>query len=512
MPDNEKTEPIAKGAYRLFLSNITATIILAVSSIVIGRLLGPNNFGLYTLALVIPGYAYTIMQLGIPTAATRFSAMYSSSGDKERSASFAYNMLLFEFIVSLLLIAALIPFSGIFARYVFHRPILQSAIAIALLALFGQSGFYTGLSALQGVGRMDRFALLQILQAMARLFMQVLLLLLGFGVLGAISGHVVGFFISGMIGLMFIKSIYGRVRPRNFISDVNTALRYAMPLYLASLVSGIVPPLQNTLLASFVSNSEIGGFGAASNISVIISLFVFPIQTVLFPAFSAYKDKAKLLDFYRLTAKYTAVFIVPVASITVIALSSPITAAVYGRVYQFAGPYLALLVLPSLLAGFGSLSQTNLLNGIGETRKSSIAGISGAIVTLASLPILIYLYGVYGAIIGSIAGQLVSFAIAWRMISNTLSGNIRVSDAYRIYIASFLSAALVYPVTFVHTYPVITVLAVGLLFLAILIPFLALTKALTRDDVAFLDSQFSRLGFIHTLLKILIRYYNIFAR
>jgi hypothetical protein len=50
----EIAEDSARGGFFLFTGNALSYAILAIGSIIIGRLLGPENFGLYSLSLVVP--------------------------------------------------------------------------------------------------------------------------------------------------------------------------------------------------------------------------------------------------------------------------------------------------------------------------------------------------------------------------------------------------------------------------------------------------------------------------
>ncbi|MDG6928500.1 MAG: oligosaccharide flippase family protein [Nitrososphaerota archaeon] len=507
----DTARPMARGAYQVFVSNVAATFILAVSTIVLGRLLGPSGLGLYSLALVIPAYAYVGMQLGIPTAATRFAARYAAAGDRERAASFVYGMLVFQLVVSVAFVLVLVPLSPVIASDVFHRPELGAAITLALIALVGQSAFYSAVSGLQGLGAMGRFAKLQVLQAGSRLVFQVGFLLAGLSVLGAVAGHTVGFVLSGGASFALVAVMCRRIVPKDMLPNVKTALRYGMPIYLSSMVGGLIVPFQNTLLANYASNAEIGGLSAAANITVIISLLVFPIQTVLFPAFSSFDDRRKLLDFYRLTVKYAGLFVVPAVCL-VIALASPIAAAVYGRAYAFTGVFLVILAVPSILVGIGSLSMGNLLNGVGETKKTSVAGVIGSAGSLVTLPALVAYFGVYGAAVGVAMGGLLSFAVAWRMVSSVLGGNVKLSDSWKVYLCSIVSAAAVYPLSFLRLHPLVITLLGGFAFLGILVPILALTGAVTRKDAEFLESRLNGLGLVHSLLGLLLRYFYLFCR
>ena len=70
--------------YHLFLGNTTFTLLLAATSIVVGRQLGPSGLGLYAIALIVPPFLFTSIRLGLDSAATRFAARLTSEGRRRK--------------------------------------------------------------------------------------------------------------------------------------------------------------------------------------------------------------------------------------------------------------------------------------------------------------------------------------------------------------------------------------------------------------------------------------------
>lgn len=69
----EIAEDSARGGFFLFTGNALSLIILAVGSIIIARLLGPENYGVYSLSLVVPSILAGLIDFGISSALIRFS-------------------------------------------------------------------------------------------------------------------------------------------------------------------------------------------------------------------------------------------------------------------------------------------------------------------------------------------------------------------------------------------------------------------------------------------------------
>ena len=54
-----------RGGFYLFLGNFLSTLISAIAIIVIARLLGPSDYGLYNISLIIPSLLVLFTDLGV---------------------------------------------------------------------------------------------------------------------------------------------------------------------------------------------------------------------------------------------------------------------------------------------------------------------------------------------------------------------------------------------------------------------------------------------------------------
>ena len=82
---SEVAKASARGSFFLFLGKTSSTIIMAFASILVARLLGPENYGLYALAMITPSLLIAFSDLGISPALTMFSARFHSERKKIES-------------------------------------------------------------------------------------------------------------------------------------------------------------------------------------------------------------------------------------------------------------------------------------------------------------------------------------------------------------------------------------------------------------------------------------------
>jgi O-antigen/teichoic acid export membrane protein len=502
----------ARGVFSLFVGNFTSTLLLAACAIFVGRYLGASDYGLYSIALILPGYIYLFLQLGIPSAATRFAAKYQSEGDTKKAESLVYSLVVFQSCLALVALAIVLPFDGFIGSSILSRPDVTPLLPIAAISVLGNVLYYTGTGGFQGLGRMERSAQLQVLQAVAKLVASVSLLLFGFGVFGAVAGNMISWILSGLAAVILLVALKERSFPREMWGHIRTALGYSAPLYLATIVSGLLGPYGNTLLAHFVSNQYVGGYGAAISLSALVNLFVYPISTTLFPLFSGLgQDTVRQAEVFQTTAKFSALVVVPVTAV-IMALCTPITGALYGRGYSFAGIFLAGTVAPNLLAGFGTVAQSNFLIGIGRTREFVRAVLVGAAISLVAATVLTPFWGVFGVIAANGLAQLIYFVLYRRVINRAVGRKLPSVFVWKVYPSALGAGLVAFAVSLLPLHPIILTLGGGVAFLLVLVPLLAVTHAMSDQEVASLQTYFSSTKPLGLLLDMLVRYYHIFRK
>ena len=95
MSGHEIAQRSTRGSVVLFAGNFLSTAFLAVSSIIVARLLGPASYGSYTLVLRDTPDSPALRGLGVSSAITRFSAYYIARGGLGVAKRFSINSMVF---------------------------------------------------------------------------------------------------------------------------------------------------------------------------------------------------------------------------------------------------------------------------------------------------------------------------------------------------------------------------------------------------------------------------------
>jgi O-antigen/teichoic acid export membrane protein len=500
----------AAGSFQLFTGTAISTVIMAVGTIILARLLMPDEYGLYSIVL-IPSLTISLFRdWGVDSAMTRYIAHLRAANKDEKIRDIITAGVVFEFTTGLAMSFFSLLLAGFIASTVFRRPESASLISIASMAIFSGSLLRASLSSFIGFERMEFNSFTMICQATVKSVLSPLLVFLGFGVLGAVLGYTFSFLVAGVISLLVLYFLLFRNLKRDshqlrILETLREMLRYGAPLSVSSILEGFFVQFYGFMMAFFSSNILIGNYHAAKNFAVILTFFTFPISTVLFPAFAkldSRKEQELLKTVFASSVKYTALLLVP-ATIAVMVLSKPMINSLFGEQYVYAPLFLTLYVIGNLFAVFGSLSMVSFLRGVGETKmlmKLSILTLScGLPLAFILIPIL----GIVGVILGNLLAGLPSMIWGLHWIWKQYEAKADFKSSARILIASVIAAVTGYlSISLVDVSDWIELTAGGIIFLAIYIIAATIIGAISHKDIDNLKTVSSGLGFISTLMNI----------
>jgi len=191
----------ATGSFQLFIGVATSTIIMAVGTIILARLMLPEEYGLYSIAL-IPSYMIILFRdWGVNSAITKHVAYFRAENKHEDIHDIISAGLIFEITTGIALSLVSLFLASFIATTIFHRAESTSLIAIASITVFSGSLLTAAQSSFIGFERMELNSLTTICQAIVKSAISPLLVFLGFGALGAVLGYTFSFLATGIIGL-----------------------------------------------------------------------------------------------------------------------------------------------------------------------------------------------------------------------------------------------------------------------------------------------------------------------
>jgi len=515
---DEKIEDMVKtttrGSLMILAGQIASTIVLAIGMLFVAKLLGPSNYGSFNKAQSVVQIAFLLMNLGISSAMTKFLAQYRHENKPGTLKVLVETGLILNLIVSILLTAIVYSISGYVANNVFNEPEQQQYIRYLSISIIGQAIMTYSFGVTVGYERMDLRSIQSFAYSVLKSIISPILVFIGYGTLGAIIGHTSPILISGLLGLVFIWSIY-RQQPNvepdiTHVEAARMILSYGFPLYLTVLFSGSLPHLYTALLGMWVSNEYIGNYSVTLNFSVLLSFVTIPIGTAIFPLFSKLEENHDELGFlYRNAVKYSTLFGYPI-SFTIMALADQIIYVLFQDQYIYAAHFLRVYMLTFIFIGFGMVGNSPLLNSQKRTDLTFRATLVRFVIAIPTSLVLIPRMGVIGLLITLIIGGGVNTMFNLFSVRRTFGFGIDTKFLAKNLIISVSSFGVVYYTfkTIILNPWVELILGGTLSVLIYLVGFVAL-KAFSKQDYKNLTRLSSSFGPLKPLVR---RMVDILAR
>ena len=158
----------AKGGFSLFLGVTLSTIISAVGTILVVRLLPPTEYALVAIA-IMPSTLITLFRdWGVNSAIVKYIAQYRSENRNKEIKELLASALLFKLALGILLSIVSFTLAGFLATNVFHLPETKNLIEIASLTILAGSFLTAAQSVFTGYERMELRSLTMICQSILK--------------------------------------------------------------------------------------------------------------------------------------------------------------------------------------------------------------------------------------------------------------------------------------------------------------------------------------------------------
>lgn len=514
----------AKSSFHVLWGLVISTIINAVGTIFIARLLGSDLYGLYTVVLAVPAIIQVFRDWGINFAMVRFTAHYRAEGRIDEIRSVFLTGIIFEVAIGLVLSVFSFFFADFLATVIFNRPVIVPLIQIISFSILASGLVAAATAAFTGYERLEFNSVMLVFQSVFKTALIIALVILGLGTAGATIGFTVGTFIAGVIGAILLGVIY-RQLPKQQLHKLElkayftTMLTYCLPLSLATIITALLPQFYAFLLPIHYStdNVPIGNYGVAMNFVVLITFVIMPITTTMFPAFSKLdpeKDHVSLSNAFRFSIKYGSLLLLPVIAL-VMSLSQPAVATLFGNTYETAGVFLALLALQYVFMAFGNLSFASFLNGQGQTSFVLRIALVTGLICFPLGYVSIMALGVFGLILTAIVAQVPTMVMGLIFVKRKYDFTVDFVSSARILFSSAIAGAVTYLLVSELVFAAWIQLLLGIIvFMAVLVPLLILSRSITRADLVNFKLMMGGLGklgdLINKLLTILEKAMNIF--
>lgn len=358
---NLKNNPLFFGSAIMILGSNSANAINYLYHLIIGRLLGPAEYGVLASLISISGI------LGIiPSVLSLVSIKYISSSRTTQEQSILINWLKdIVFKLSIICFIFIVVTSPIIKSFL-HLDKIIYIFLIALTFLFSLPTFLNR-SILQGLLRFKEMITSILLENTVRLLSGILLVYLGYRVSGAMVGFVIASIICWYITNKFLSSL-----PKGSMktpTNIKSIAAYTLPVIIQSFALNSLIYSDLILVKHFLPSYDTGIYAALSTLGKIIFFGAGPISAVMFPLVSQKKSRSE--NYKRIFIySFFITFIFAAAMLFIYWLFPTLVInLLYGKAYIEAsylliwfGIFMSLFILSSLLINYClSLDRTSVV-------------------------------------------------------------------------------------------------------------------------------------------------------
>ncbi len=264
--------------------------------IVMARFLGPEKYGVFSIAILSLTLISDIGNVGVDTGIIRFVGEYATK-DFKKALSFLKLAFETKVVISLLIITLgwfLVPFITL---TVFKKPELILPLRIAL---FGCSSILLFSFIINGFTAFQNYLVSNLLSIGSNAFRLGLIFI--FFVVGLLSVnssliiYSVSPFVGFLVGILLIPNFFG-AKPEGNIKTI--FLDYNKWVALFAAIAALSSRLDSFISARFLTLNEVGIYSVAVSLSGIVPQIVYALGTVVAPKLASFDTKAKLINYFK---------------------------------------------------------------------------------------------------------------------------------------------------------------------------------------------------------------------
>ena len=320
------------------LTNLSSFFLLPI----ITKSLGTYDYGLWAQINITVSLISPLALMGLSMSLVRF---LSSETDKEKIREAVYSILFFVTVSGLLASFLLYMFAEPLATFGFKESeatyfIQAGSLLILLNVIEPITLFY-----FRVFRQIKKFSYFTLVEAFGKLLFILVLLKMGYGLLGVIAAILL---IQGaiiLIAFLTIISQIGFVIPR--FTYLREYLQFSLPLTPNTLVRWVTESSDRYLVTYFLGLNSVGIYSAACSFGSLIQLFVSPLQLILLPELSKLYDENNIdevIIYMSHSLRYFLLITLP-AVFGLSALAKPLLRNDENIISIFLSPILSLMVI-----------------------------------------------------------------------------------------------------------------------------------------------------------------------
>ena len=438
--------------------------------LVVARI-GPDAYGQISLGLAVVGLTSTFVALGLNKAIKKYVPEAREADDKAMLKGLVHGAL--KLIVPAGIIMGIIVFfsADLIAERVFNSPETAPIIRIfAFVPLFNKTTtVFTDYTIGHNTTKY-RVALRRVLQNVLQISATLILIWMGYGVIGAAFGWLIGTILIMIISIYIVERDFGPlltsdIKPKKMYPKM---IKYSYPLIFASAIGTALGWGDTALLGYFMDDASVGFYNAAYPTAVLISIPASAVGSLALSGFSTLGAKGEGQSAaLKTTTRWVMAMAFP-AFILMALFSDQLLHLMFGTEYAVAGTALMILAFGKFFAAstgqLGAYLKSN-----GYTKIIFWNTTANFFLNIGLNIILIPMYGIVGAAIATASSIIFVNTLLLLEVyrfDDTHPFNSRMIYTVPAVLAALIPTYMIFKQAFTYT-PYWALIPAGILFMTI---------------------------------------------
>ena len=343
---NYKNSRFLKDNIILFIGTISSGVFGFIFHFYMGRILGPAD---YSILGVILSIIY-IMSIGLNTLQIGITKFVSNFNVKKEYSKISYlidrsiKKLIIYGITLMIIFILITPLLSKFLHITITPLLIISPCIIFLMILPINRG------SLQGLQRFKGLSLNLIIEGTIKLFGGILLVLLGFGVYGAIISIVSSYIIPFFVGFYPLRDI---IKKKKKEFNTKEVYKFSFPVLIALISLTLMYSIDLILVKHFFNAVESGYYTAAGLLGKVLFFATLSIGQVMFPKVSELYNKKEKHKHLLIKSLFISLVIIIPSIVIYYLFPELIVNILFGpkflEIISYIGPFAVIMGLFSLV-------------------------------------------------------------------------------------------------------------------------------------------------------------------
>jgi O-antigen/teichoic acid export membrane protein len=500
---------VAGGAGIIFIGTFLFYVFRFAYQVVIARYLGPEDYGLISLGIMILNLSILIPLLGINEGIVHYIAYYRSIGNKIRLKSTFLTALKITLPLSIITTATLIFFSKQIAINLFHNAELTPILIIFSLIIPFYTLLILAVNAMVALKKPEYTIISRIFgREFINLLLTITIVLIGGTVLQLSLIYLLSFAIGSLLSLYLLEyKVFPFIRSKiKTVHEYKELLAFSMPLFFSGIFLKIMSSIDTFFLGYMKTTVDVGIYNAVLPLAASLGIFLIAFSQMFYPIMSelhAKKQHTELARTYSIVLRWIFMLSFPVMILSLL-FPKYILSILFGTNYATGATAFTILIV----AYFIDVITGPAVRILMTLKKTKLIFYINAIVMILNVVlniILIPLYGITGAAIATGISIVLREIIIFNTARKYIQFGYKLKSYFKYTLSAILPVLLIYPAMKLITISIISLMVAVAVFFGLYLLLLLLFKSFRKEDKMIILAMSEKVGIDLTFFEEIVK-------